>query len=138
VERSLPDFFHSRAQSRLIQFLGQFEKTPGVYACAELRMRLREGLVLIPDICVYISEPTKVPTTPPLIAIEILSDDDRLTKVLQKLEEYRTWGVAHVWLVDPQGKHMYIWTGALTEVTAFPIPEFNASILPNDLFLSTA
>jgi Uma2 family endonuclease len=37
-----------------------------------------------------------VPDTPPLIVVEILSPDDRLTEVREKLEEYRAWGVPHV------------------------------------------
>jgi hypothetical protein len=40
-------------------------------------------------------EPGLVPDTPPLIAIEILSPDDLLTEVREKLEEYRAWGVPH-------------------------------------------
>ena len=40
-----------------------------------------------------------VPTIPPFVAIEILSPDDRMTDVRNKLAEYRAWGVTHVWLV---------------------------------------
>jgi Uma2 family endonuclease len=72
---------------------------------------------LIPDVAVfYPHEPGLVPDTPPLIAIEILSPDDRLTKVREKLEEYRAWGVPHVWLVDPHSRRLYSCDEGLREV----------------------
>ena len=37
-----------------------------------------------------------MPEKPPLVLIEVLSPNDRLTAVLEKLEEYRAWGVRHV------------------------------------------
>jgi Uma2 family endonuclease len=53
-------------------------------------MKLREGRYLIPDFAVFWrTKPPLVPDAPPLIAIEILSPDDRLTAVREKLEEYR-------------------------------------------------
>jgi Uma2 family endonuclease len=48
-----------------------------------------------------------VPDTPPLVAIEILSPDDRLIEVRQKLEEYQAWGVPHIWLIDPRSHRFY-------------------------------
>ena len=105
VERSLPDYLHSRTQGLLIFFFEAFRKKLSVYACPELRLKLRERLYLIPDVCVFTGAQTvRVPDTPPLVAIEILSPDDRLNAVRDKLEEYRAWGVKHVWLVDPYSR----------------------------------
>ena len=39
--------------------------------------------------------------SPPLIAIEVLSPEDRLSRVLARLEDFWGMGVAHVWLLDP-------------------------------------
>ena len=53
-------------------------------------MRLRSNLVLIPDVAVfYQTEPSRVPDAPPLLVAEVLSLDDRLTAVREKLDEYR-------------------------------------------------
>jgi len=57
---------------------------------------------------VYPDEPARVPDAPPLLVAEVLSLDDRLTAVREKLEEYKAWGVAHVWLVDPHTKRLYM------------------------------
>ena len=98
-------------------------------------MRLRSNLVLIPDVAVfYQHEPERVPDTPPLVVAEVLSLDDRLTAVREKLEEYKAWGVPHVWLVDPHGKRLYRCEKGLTEVTSLQIPELGIELLPNRIF----
>jgi len=98
-------------------------------------MKLREGRYLIPDFAVFWrTKPPLVPDAPPLIAIEILSPDDRLTAVREKLEEYRAWGVGHVWLVDPHSRRLYTCDTGLTEVTSFTIPELNITLGPAEIF----
>jgi Uma2 family endonuclease len=75
-----------------------------------------------------------VPAAPPFVAIEILSPDDRMADVRDKLAEYRAWGVAHVWLVDPHSKRMYTCDAALTEVPTLKIPELGIEVTPVDIF----
>ena len=80
-------------------------------------MRVGEKRYRVADIAVFVGEPAEdVPTSPPLVAIEILSPDDRFGEVLAKLEEYRAWGVAHVWFVDPISRRIYVYTAGLREV----------------------
>jgi len=136
VERSLPDYLHSKTQVLIITFFMALRKTLRLYPAAELRLQLRPRVFLIPDVCVFHpDEPTQpVPDTPPFVAIEILSRSDRLTKVRDKLEEYRVWGVRHVWLVDPHSRRMYTCNGSLTEVSSLQIPELNVEMKPADIF----
>ena len=90
VERTLPDFLHGETQHLLSVFFGAHRKKHSLYAGAETRMKLRPGLYLIPDVAVFHhSRPSQdVPSTPPLVVIEILSPDDRLAAVREKLEQY--------------------------------------------------
>jgi Uma2 family endonuclease len=136
VERSLPDYLHSKTQGLLILLLGALRKTFPVFVCPELRLQVRPGLYRIPDVAVfYPNEPQeRVPCTPPLVAIEILSLDDRMADVRNKLAEYRTWGVTHVWLVDPHSKRMYTCDAELVEVSILRIPELNIELTPADIF----
>jgi Uma2 family endonuclease len=39
---------------------------------------------------------------PPVLAVEVLSPDDRVNKVLRKVDDYLGNGVRVVWLVDPE------------------------------------
>ena len=135
IERSLPDYLHGKCQGLLVAFFIALRKRYSLYPCTETRMRLRPGRVLIPDVAVFHrNEPPRVPDTPPLLIIEILSLDDPMTDVRDKLEEYRAWGVPHVWLVDPNSRRLYTCEGALAEVPSLKIAELEVILKPSDIF----
>jgi Uma2 family endonuclease len=83
----------------------------------------------------YPNEPReRVPATAPFVVIEILSPDDRMADVRNKLAEYCAWGVTHVWLVDPHSKRMYTCDAELAEVSRLGIPELNFEVTAADIF----
>jgi Uma2 family endonuclease len=129
VERSMPMWNHSRIQGRLIRL------TPDpLIQLAELRVRLPHRFRVI-DFCVYAQSPGEgVPGVPPLVAAEILSPDDKLSDVVDKLQEYVDWGVPHVWLVDPDHRHMYRFSDGLRAVDALEVPEHGIRITASALF----
>ncbi len=136
VERSLPDYLHSKTQGLLVAFFVALSKTMPLFTAPELRLKIRPNLVLIPDVSVFHpTEPTaRFPDTPPFVTIEILSLDDKLADVREKLETYKTWGVRHVWLVDPYSRRMYTCDAGLTEVATLRIPELNLELTPAAAF----
>ena len=136
MERSSPDLLHSLTQGLLVAFFAAFRKKLPVFVCLELRLKVRPSLFLILDVCVFhpVEPKIAVPDAPPLLAVEILSPDDRHTEVREKLEEYRIWGVPHVWLVDPHLKRMYICDPGLKEVPTLCIPELGIEVTPADIF----
>ena len=103
LERSMPDLFHSTAQGAFVLLFGNRGKSRGALVCPELRLKLRPGRYVTADVCVFWPDRPKerVPEIHPLIVIEILSPDDKLSEVRDKLQEYVDWGIAHVWLADP-------------------------------------
>src|SRR5579862_5081572 len=126
VERNMGNKSHGRIQGRLIRSLGAFEEATGLYVIPEVRHRVHETRYRIPDIAVFEGEPEgEVPSTPPLIAVEILSPDDRIGYVIPKLEEYRQWGVRHIWIADPEDRKLFTYgeTG-LHEVIELRLPEY--------------
>ena len=135
VERGVPDYLHGKVQGVLVAvFLALRGKVP-VFPCVETRMKVRTGLYLIPDVAVFWrDEPEGVPEKPPLVAIEVLSPDDRMAAVLDKLSEYRTWGVRHVWLVHPHSRRMYVWDAGLREVDRLAALEVGVEIGAAEVF----
>jgi Uma2 family endonuclease len=134
VERSMPDYPHGKCQLLLGAFFVALKKRLSLYPCTETRVRLPNKRVLIPDVAVFHpDEPSDIPDSPPLIAIEILSRDDRMSEMRAKLEEYREWGVPHVWLVDPHGLRLYTCEDKLTEVDALRVPELEIEVHPADI-----
>ena len=135
VERTLPDYLHGKTQLLLAMFFGLLRKHLAIFPCTETRMKVNVGHYVIPDLAVFWpDEPPRVPETPPLAVIEILSPDDRMSEVRLKLEEYRNWGVPHVWLVDPHSQRMYSCETGLTETVCLKIPELGIEVTPADVF----
>ena len=74
-------------------------------------------------------------TSPPYITVEIVSPDDRYNDLTERLEDYRRWGVGHVWLVDPQRKRLWEYTEAgLLQHASLRLPEFDFEIASEELF----
>jgi Uma2 family endonuclease len=138
VDRTLPDYLHSKTQRLLIVFFALLGRTIPLHVSPELRLKIRENRYLIPDISIFrgVEPSASVPDQPPFIAIEILSPDDQLPAVGEKLREYRAWGVKFAWLFDPHSKRMYTWDARLTEVPTLRIPELGLDVTPADVFES--
>ncbi len=135
-ERAMPDELHSHTQAQLIGLFYVLAKQRAIHVRPELRLRLARDEFRIPDVCVFLGERPKelVPSTPPLIAIEIVSDD-RLTGLAEKLEEYWKWGVRHVWTADPHMRKLYVYDGAgLHEVPHFSLSELALEVTPEQIF----
>lgn len=128
VERTMPDFLHSYIQLRLGHLLTlALQRYSGYYVCSELRMRVQPNVIRILDLCIlnYKADPDSAPTTPPLLAVEIISKDDSYTDVLTKLREYHQWGVRNIWLIDPRlGQLAQYGAAGLLQVDELTLPEF--------------
>jgi Uma2 family endonuclease len=120
----LPYYLHGKTQLLLAAFFAAFAKAAFHFSLHRNPNEDPQPTVRDPDLAVFWpEEAVGVPETPPLAAIEILSPDDRLAEVPDKLEEYKTWGVAHVWLVDPYSRRMYVCEAGLLEMQSLKISE---------------
>src|SRR5262249_17483030 len=104
VERNVGDYDHSRLQALLVAYLVSREKQWGIRVVAEQRVQVKPDRFRVPDVCVVKSDyPTElIFRRPPFLCIEILSKDDRMTQVLECIDDYLTLGVPYVWLLDPR------------------------------------
>ncbi len=136
VERPLPNFPHGDIQLELGSRLRALRHVYPVFTGVEVRIRMAADLIRIPDISMWEgSAPDSLPTTPPLLAVEIVSPDDRWNDLLRKLEEYRAGGVRHIWLVEPDLRRMHVYDqGSLTEVSRLELPRFGFAVTAAELF----
>jgi Uma2 family endonuclease len=84
-----------------------------VRVVGELRTHVSADRIRIPDVTVVYDDAAtaeRVRVTPPLIAIEILSPEDRLPRVLVRREDFRKMGIAHIWLLDPEERAAFVYT----------------------------
>lgn len=147
LERNVGEHDHSRLQALLAMYFGALEKQFPIRVFTEQRVRVladgRRNRYRIPDICVALRPYRKerVLTEPPLIAIEILSPDDTMTAIMSRLEDFQTFGVKHVWVVDPARRKAYELkrdpeTAVLREAKGglLPVAELAANVDFNGMF----
>ena len=136
VKRSLADTLHGGAHASVGAFFVLRCRGLRLFPCSSVRLKVREECYLVPDISVFWPDEPMLafPDQPPLVVIEILSEDDRLATVRSKLDEYRAWGVPHVWLVDPYLRKLYTCDTGLTEVAALCVPELDLELRPEHIF----
>jgi len=137
VQRGEPDNLHSQLQLLILLRLAELGQRQPVFPRPELRLKLAPNVYRIPDISVFGNEEPdeEVPSHPPLAVIEILSPDDRYSVLIEKLEEYRTWGVPHIWVVDGPNRRFSIYSEAgLESVSSLGIPQYSFEITASDLF----
>ena len=67
-------------------------------------MRVSPTRFRVPDVLVMLkSQPGEpVLTRPPFLCIEILSPEDRISRMVERVNEYLAFGVNYVWVVDPE------------------------------------
>ena len=109
VERNLGEKDHSWPQRELIAFFCATQKTLGTYVFPEQRVQVKATRFRVPDVCVYIGAwpAEQVFRTPPFLAVEILSKDDRASDLKEKLADYRDFRVPFVWVIDPRKRSGY-------------------------------
>lgn len=114
VERNGDDWLHSLIQRNLIVVLSV--KYPRIHAVPEFRSTT-ETWYRLPDVCVLLTAPTtSYLVDAAFLAIEILSKDDGMPEMLEKLEEYELKGVLNIWLIDPRRQNMYVYLDGVLSV----------------------
>jgi Uma2 family endonuclease len=103
LERNVGELPHGILQLEFGGFFRDLRKQGcPIRPAVETRIRIAPRKYRIPDVFVY-KEPVPhdpIPSTPPFIAIEILSPEDRMSRVRKKIDEYLAFGVSYVWLID--------------------------------------
>ncbi len=136
VERNLGEFDHSFLQAILATIFTNNMDTWGVYGLTEQRVQIKAKRFLIPDVCVLRIGSKREPilTRPPLIAIEIMSPEDRKKAIAAKAVEYLDFGVQHVWVIDPVTRKA--WLAARSGLTL--VPSGNLTVPGTSILVQTS
>ena len=128
VERNVGDWLHSLIQSNLIFAIRT--RYPHLKVVPELRSQTTDTRFRLPDVTVLLAAPaTRYLMDAAFLAVEILSEEDRMTNVMEKLFEYEQKGVENIWLIDPRIERLSIFrAGALTQVDGGTISTQNGEV----------
>jgi Uma2 family endonuclease len=110
VERNVGEWQHSLTVSNVVFALMQ--KYPSVKVLPGVTSKVTETRYRIPDVAVTLRRPEgRFITEAPYIAIEILSEEDRVSRLIEKVKEYAAMGVPNIWVFDPRLKQMFVFRG---------------------------
>jgi Uma2 family endonuclease len=109
-ERNLGERDHSKLQREFILYLGTRARQWGIHVFPEQRIKVSAKRFRIPDICVVVGhEPEEqVFRAPPFICIEVLSKDDSLASIQDRIDDYLRFGVPYVWVVNPLNRRAWV------------------------------
>lgn len=104
IERNMGEIPHGDVQLKLASLLARLRKRLGLRVIPEIRIQIAHRRYRVADIAVWTTDDigTGIPTVPPFLVIEILSPQDRMVRMLPKIQEYLSIGVQWIWIVDPQ------------------------------------
>ncbi len=117
-ERNLGEFEHSSTQGNMIFWLKL--NYPGLAdrVLPEQRVQVKAERYRVPDLCVTdaAAPVERITKTPPALCVEILSREDRMSDILDRVEDYFQMGVPACWIIDPFSRRGWIAThGQLSE-----------------------
>ena len=136
-DRNLGEFDHGAVQAFLTAWFFQHRLAWQVHVVPELRIRVSAARVRIADVCLIARSQAieQVPTKPPLVVIEILSPEDRISRYNERLSDYRQMGIQNVWVIDPANRVGYdCSTTAWLPVEEFRVADSPIFLLLNDLW----
>ncbi len=102
-ERSMGEGRHSEWKGTLAYFFKAHKREWVIRVRPETRTQTGERRYRIPDLAILDAALPDEPivTVPPLIAVEILSSEDRLSRLVIRLADFEAMGVPAIYVIDP-------------------------------------
>lgn len=109
-DRNVGEKKHGLAIYRLLLRFGQNAEKWNILPIPDVRVQVTPTRFRVPDISVFrLPEPDEqVFTHPPFLCIEILSPEDRWSRMQTRIDDYLGFGVEYVWVIDPQTRRAWV------------------------------
>jgi Uma2 family endonuclease len=113
-DRNVGQRDHSYLHTAIGAYLFNLRQRLGGHVFTEQRLRVSKTRVRLPDVCVVLGSypEERVFVNPPFLCVEILSPDDRISRMQRKLRDYFNFGVKYVWVIDPQERRGWVHTSS--------------------------
>ena len=124
-ERPVGEYDHATWQIILAGFFLARERDLGILSRPELRVQVAPNRFRVPDVTLLsrTAPREQIITHAPLAVFEILSPEDTMTRMLEKLGDYERMGIAAIWLIEPTKQLFYRYSqGQLALATMFELP----------------
>ena len=138
LERNVGEYSHSTVQTNVWNFINTRGAEWGVWVRITLRLNVRSGQYRVPDVMVLDrnSPREEIIAHAPLLCVEVLSPEDRISEMDERVNDYLNMGVGCVWILDPRRGKAFVRTGpTATEVTGtIRVPGTPIEIPLDDIF----
>jgi Uma2 family endonuclease len=109
VERNLGTTDHAYWQSRILFYL--MSNHADLWSVVEARVQVKATRFRIPDVtCLKKAPETSIVKETPFLVVEVLSPDDRAQYVQEKVDDYLSFGISYIWVVNPHTRRGYVYT----------------------------
>jgi Uma2 family endonuclease len=138
-ERNLGEYDHGLVQTILSHLFMMHRESWGVQVVTDVRTQVSRSRFRVPDLSVLRAGVPKeqIIGHPPLIVIEILSPEDRLSRFQERIEDYLVFGVDNIWVIDPERRAAYIATATglhPVRTNELTVPETQIRVVLSELF----
>jgi Uma2 family endonuclease len=125
-ERAVGEYDHATWQTILAGYFLAREKELGILSRTELRIQTKADNFRVPDVTILSrgAPREQIVTHAPLAVFEILSPEDTMTRMLEKLADYEQMGIGAIWVIEPRKQLYYRYrNGQLAPGTVFELPD---------------
>uniref|UniRef100_A0A7V4XQR7 Uma2 family endonuclease n=1 Tax=Acidobacterium capsulatum TaxID=33075 RepID=A0A7V4XQR7_9BACT len=115
-ERAVGELDHAAWQAAIQNWFWMRREEWGIRVFAELRVQVTPTRYRVPDVVILentgpLKEMEQIVRTPPLAVFEVLSPEDKLVRVLEKLADYEAMGVRGIFVINPRSGEKYQYLG---------------------------
>ncbi|HWG20485.1 MAG TPA: Uma2 family endonuclease [Terracidiphilus sp.] len=124
-ERPVGELDHASWQKALVRWFGGKETEWGMRVYPELRIQVASDRFRVPDVTILSRQAPReqIITHPPLAVFEILSPEDSMTRMLEKLADYEHMGIQAIWVIEPKKPSYFRFAdGKLMPASIFELP----------------
>lgn len=121
IQKSAPTWLHSLLQAILTEFLSR----EGYRSGPEVELRVDPDWQPKADVAAALLVEQPYPTKPVDVVVEVLSPEDRMSRVFEKSRQYARIGVPAIFVMDPEARYAWQWsreTANLERIDAMHLP----------------
>ncbi|MGB6686337.1 MAG: Uma2 family endonuclease [Terracidiphilus sp.] len=136
-ERNLGEHDHGYLQTLLAVLFTNNRAAWQVRTVTDVRMQINPTHFRVPDVLVLRADAPRerIITHPPLIVIEILSPEDRLSRFRERIDDYVAFGVENIWVLDPERRTALAGPGLnAVQTEELTVPGTPIRVVLSDLF----
>jgi len=105
-ERNVGEIEHSRLIAALTAWFVQHAREWQIEPLPDVRTQVGPTRFRVPDIVLSARSSTdkRIVREAPLVVIEVLSPEDRISRYHQRIADYRAMGIKGIWVIDPEDR----------------------------------